>query len=221
MDFTSDVVGDTKEIAFTKGLAGDKIELVDYTNPSTPNVLLNVTGTEQEILDSKVSVKYDATTKKVIFTKKGYAGYSNPNLRLNALFVGPTDADKIVKESILLTLVNAVGFEILPGKGSLNFGDFFPGDTKFAENLIEFKNPNNHNIKVELDTNNKEEIYKVGVPATETTTINLKELQVKDLKATPTTKRNSFKISGKAVTKATTEPGEYSGSLDVIITIIP
>ena len=74
---------------------------------------------------------------------------------------------------------------------------------------------------MKLDPNNKEEIHKVGALITETTTINLKELQVKDLKATPATKRNSFKISGKAITKATTAPGEYRGSLDVIITIIP
>jgi hypothetical protein len=209
-----DTINGTTEF---EALDNDKVELWNGTAslfPPTTTISTLISGIE--IQDSQVSVKYDVSSKKLIFTKIGFKDYSNSNLKLNFL-----RANGLLTRTISLTVKNKVGFEILPGKGSLNFGDFFPGDTKFAENLIEFKNPNNHNIKVELDTNNKEEIYKVGVPATETTTINLKELQVKDLKATSTTKRNSFKISGKAVTKATTEPGEYRGSLDVLITIIP
>ena len=200
-----------------EALDDDKVELWNGTTslfPPTTTISTLISGIE--IQDSQVSVKYDVSTKKLIFTKIGFKDYDNDKLKLNFLKAGG-----ILTRSISLTVKNKVGFEILPGKGSLNFGDFFPGDTKFAENLIEFKNPNNHNITVKLDPNNKEEIYKVGALITETTTINLKELQVKDLKATPATKRNSFKISGKAITKATTAPGEYRGSLDVIITIIP
>ena len=117
-------------------------------------------------------------------------------------------------------VINKVGFEILPGKGVLDFGDFFPGDTKKAESLIEFKNPNGAKIDVSLNPTNTEKMFKVGAKITPDTTIPLSNIQIKDLK-TESNNTNSFRISGEAKTTPKTEIGEYKGELEVIITVIP
>ena len=117
-------------------------------------------------------------------------------------------------------VINKVGFEILPGKGALDFGDFFPGDIKKSESLIEFKNPNGAKIDVSLNPTNTEKMFKVGVNITPDTTIPLSNIQIKDLK-TESNNTNSFRISGEAKTTPKTEIGEYKGELEVIITVIP
>ncbi|WP_297597280.1 hypothetical protein [uncultured Cetobacterium sp.] len=111
-------------------------------------------------------------------------------------------------------------FEILPGKGKLDFGDFFPGDIKKAESLIEFKNPTNAKILIDLSSTNNNNMYRQNSGITSQTTIPLKNIQVKDLKSN-SGNVNSFKILGEAITTKDTESGEYKGILDVIITVIP
>ena len=218
IDFSDAKKGDTiKGTTPFASLDEHRVELWDGTTSLFPAGTTIATLREGiDIPEAGVSVKYDLNTDNLIYTKIGFKDYSKSNLKLNFLHSGG-----MLLRTIYLTVKNKSGFEILPGKGSLNFGDFFPGDVKIAENIIEFKNPNNSKITIQLDTNSKEEIYKVGVPITPTTTIPLRNLKVKDLKPTLDTINNSFKISGEAVTKSDTEAGTYKGSLDVTIIIIP
>lgn len=116
--------------------------------------------------------------------------------------------------------INKTGFEILPDKGKMDFGDFIPGDTKKTESLIEFKNPNGAKINVTLNPVNIEKMFKVDAQITPNTTIPLSNLQITNLQ-NGANNTNNFKISGVATTTIDTIPGKYKGELEVIITIIP
>lgn len=168
-----------------------------------------------ELPDSGIKIYYDSSQKKLKFEKIGYKDYSNENLVLEL-----RSKENLLLRVISLKLYNKVGFEILPGKGMLEFGHFIPGDFKRAESLIEFKNLGGAKISVDLNPLNDKNMYKLGVPIEPNTTIPLSNIQIKDLK-NGINNTNNFKISGEAKTTKNTEVGEYKGKLDVIITIIP
>ncbi|MGL5245111.1 MAG: hypothetical protein ACRC7R_08070, partial [Sarcina sp.] len=130
-----------------------------------------------ELPDSGVKIIYDATEKKLKFEKIGYKDYSNENLVIEL-----RSKDNLLLRTISLKLYNKVGFEILPGRGVLDFGHFMPGDFKRAESLIEFKNPSGAKISVDLNPINNQNMYKLGVPIAPNTTIPLSNIQIKDLK---------------------------------------
>lgn len=175
---------------------------------------------KQDILEAGVNIRYNhdtvqnANKNQFEFEKVRGIDY-NKTLQLEIYMPN----GRLVY-CINFNIINKAGFEILPGKGVLDFGDFFPGDIKKSESLIEFKNPNGAKIDVSLNPTNTEKMFKVGVNITPDTTIPLSNIQIKDLK-TESNHTNSFRISGEAKTTPKTEIGEYKGELEVIITVIP
>lgn len=198
----------------------NKLILKDGTRKILETTFEELTRTKNEILEAGVSIKYnygslqDVHKNQFEFEKIKGINY-NKTLKLEIY----TSNGQLLYY-IDFKIINKAGFEILPGKGKLDFGDFFPGDVKRAENLIEFKNPNNANINISLSPTNKYKMFKKGATISPNTTILLNDLQIKELKK-GANNTNNFKISGMAITTKDTLPGEYSGELDVIVTIIP
>lgn len=198
----------------------NKVVLKDGNREIFTTTFEELTKTKKEILEAGVSIKYNYGTVQDInrnqfeFEKIKGVNY-NKTLRLEI----QTSKGQLLYY-IEFNILNKVSFEILPGKGVLDFGSFFPGDIKKAESLIEFRNPNNANINISLSSNNNNKMFKKGVPISRDTTILLSDLEVKDLKL-GNNNTNNFKISGTATTTKNTASGEYLGELEVIITIIP
>ncbi len=198
----------------------NKLILKDGSRKILETTFEELTKRKKEILEAGISIKYNYGTVQDInrnqfeFEKIKGVNY-NKTLRLEV----HTSNGQLLYY-IDFNIINKVGFEILPGKGKLDFGGFFPGDVKRAESLIEFKNPNNANINISLSPTNNYKMFKKGASISPNTTILLNDLQIKDLKKGANS-TNNFKISGIATTTKDTLPGEYSGELDVIITIVP
>ncbi|MGL5277744.1 MAG: hypothetical protein ACRC8M_01505 [Cetobacterium sp.] len=204
------ILGDTQ----FEALDSNKIILKD-----SGNIILSKTISELkkgvELPDTGVKITYDSVKRNLKYEKVGYKDYSNENLTLEVRSEG-----NLLIRVITLKLYNKIGFEILPDKGTLDFGHFMPGDFKRAESLIEFKNPSGAKISVDLNPANNKNMYRAGLEITSNRTIPLSNIQIKDLKK-GINNTNSFKISGEAKTTKNTEAGDYKGELDVIITIIP
>lgn len=196
----------------------NKLVLKDGNKTLFETTFEELTKTKKEISEAGVSIKYnsaqDANKNQFEFEKVKGVNY-NKTLRLEIYTSGGQ-----LLYYIDFNIINKVVFEILPGKGVLDFGDFFPGDIKKSESLIEFKNPNGAKIDVSLNPTNTEKMFKVGAKITPNTTIPLSNIQIKDLK-TESNNINSFRISGEAKTTPKTEIGQYKGELDVIVTVIP
>lgn len=198
----------------------NKLILKDGSRKILETTFEELTKTKKEISEAGINIKYnygssqDINRNQFEFEKTKGINY-NKTLRLEV----HTSNGQLLYY-IDFNIINKVGFEILPGKGKLDFGDFFPGDVKKAESLIEFKNPNNANINISLSPTNNYKMFKKGTSISPNTTILLNDLQIKDLKKGANS-TNNFKISGIATTTKDTLPGEYSGELDVIITIVP
>lgn len=198
----------------------NRLILKDGTRKILETTFEKLTKAKKEISEAGVSIKYnygssqDINRNQFEFEKIKNINYDK-TLRLEI----HTSKGQLLYY-IDFNIINKVGFEILPGKGKLDFGDFFPGDVKRAESLIEFKNPNNANINISLSPTNNYKMFKKGASISPNTTILLNDLQIKDLKKGANS-TNNFKISGIATTTKDTLPGEYSGELDVIITIVP
>ena len=199
----------------------NKLILKDGTRKILETTFEELTKTKQEITEAGVSIKYnygsiqDIHKNQFEFEKIKNIDYDKV-LRLEVY-----TSSGLLLYYIDFNIINKVGFEILPGKGTLEFGDFFPGDFRSAASLIEFKNPTGAKLEITLDTvNNKNEMYKTTAAAiTDNTKIPLTNVRISDFKGTGNI--NSFIISGDAKTTETTETGIYKGELNVIITIIP
>lgn len=198
----------------------NKLILKDGTRKILETTFEELTKTKKEISEAGINIKYnygssqDINRSQFEFEKIKSINYDK-TLRLEI----HTSNGQLLYY-INFRIINKVGFEILPGKGKLDFGDFFPGDVKRAESLIEFKNPNNANINISLSPTNDYKMFKKGASISPNTTILLNNLQIKDLKKGANS-TNNFKISGIATTTKDTISGEYSGELDIIITIVP
>lgn len=198
----------------------NKLILKDGTRKILETTFEELTKAKKEISEAGVSIKYnygspqDINRNQFEFEKIKEINY-NKTLRLEI----HTSNGQLLYY-IDFKIINKVEFEILPEKGKLDFGYFFPGDVKKAESLIEFKNPNNANINISLSPTNNYKMFKKGASISPNTIILLNDLQIKDLKKGANS-TNNFKISGIATTTKDTLPGEYSGELDVIITIVP
>ncbi|MGL4688250.1 MAG: hypothetical protein ACRCVS_06120, partial [Fusobacteriaceae bacterium] len=151
-----------------------------------------------EIPDSGVKVLYDGT--RLIFKKTAYKDYTRDDLKIEFRTVGG-----LLIRSITLKLKNDFGFEILPEKGELEFGDMFPGDFRHAGNKIEFKNPGLLDISMKLNPKNVEKMFKVGSVHTANTTIPLSKIKIGTFERRG--KIETFIITGDAKTSATTEVG--------------
>lgn len=198
----------------------NKLILKDGNKKLFETTFEELTKTKQEISEAGVNIKYnygsvqDVNKNQFEFEKIKGVNY-NKTLRLEIYTSGGQ-----LLYYINFNIINKVGFEILPDKGVLDFGYFFPGDIKKSESLIEFKNPNGAKIDVSLNPTSIEKMFKVGANRDSNTTIPLSNIQIKDLK-TESNNTNSFRISGEAKTTPKTEIGKYKGEIEVIITVIP
>lgn len=116
------------------------------------------------------------------------------------------------------TIENTI-FEVLTDQGTLDFGDFFPGDVKYTADTIKFLNFNEASININIQSTaymTKESLNGVK----EDQKIELKDLKVDKLN-TANKYENSFRIRGGAYTTPTTEPGTYRGEVRVNVTIKP
>lgn len=120
-----------------------------------------------------------------------------------------------------LTVINSKDFSIIDD-GGINFGDFFPGDIKQGETKIKLQNSQGANISI-TSSNNKNEMVKIGSKKNINTTIPIKNILIKKEKDffDKDGKVDTFKLSAVAETNKNTEVGEYKGTLDLTITIVP
>lgn len=206
---------------------------------STPNPTIEFN------LNNKIEI-YDKVTNSVVYKGTGESlqnigwkneefgatlKYSNSNGGFVVNKFKNIDYDKkfimyiksingVVLRTVNLHLINSDGFEIIDGHGKLDFGDFFSGDIKQAEDIIRFKDIHNAKINIEMESPTTE-MSKLDVSSpTADQKIQVRKLEAYDLN-TQNKNENHFKIKGEAVTTPTTEVGKYRGTAEVIITIIP
>lgn len=157
-------------------------------------------------------LKYNINSSKLVVTRdKGEFLDKNYTLLIKE------NGLKIRK--IEVTLKNKLSFEII-GEAKLDFGDFFQGDIKYAENIIKFKNNEKAKIQVELKSTTGEMTLNGMATSEINKKVQLSEFKIFDLN-TKDSNENSFRIRGRAESTPTTEVGEYKGLMEVIITILP
>ncbi|MGL5208417.1 hypothetical protein, partial [Cetobacterium sp.] len=203
-------------------------KLFDWTsqlpNGNTPIVTkLKITKNNEESKEKVIEignrVEIEFTDNKIGIDRNGLfihklSSKSEPVNYLIEAYYG-----EILLGKLNLKVENGHGFSIIDGD-RIDFGDFFPGDSKEVSTIIEIKNPLEANIDIKLSDTSRNEMYKSGVKINSNTTIPIKNINVVELN-TIGKDINSFKISATAVTTKDTVVGEYSGEIEVTITIIP
>ena len=159
-----------------------------------------------------LTLKYDINSSKLVVTRD-----KGEFLDKNYTLIIKENGLKI--REVKVTLKNRLSFEII-GEAKLDFGDFFQGDIKYAENIIKFKNNEKAKIQVELKSTTGEMTLNGMATSEINKKVQLSEFKIFDLN-TKDSNENSFRIRGRAESTPTTEVGEYKGLMEVIITILP
>ena len=120
--------------------------------------------------------------------------------------------DKILEIfKVELIIPEVINFELISGNDSLNFGDVAQNTTKKGEALIKIKNIGNRNIKTTIKTNK-------GLISSDTSIV----LPIENLEISNNTTSNNvtnFILSGEISPKLQHNSGEYTGIIEVDITI--
>jgi|GEM_PF-1827299 len=159
-----------------------------------------------------LTLKYDINSSKLVVTRD-----KGEFLDKSYILIIKENGLKI--REVKVTLKNRLSFEII-GEAKLDFGDFFQGDIKYAENIIKFKNNEKAKIQVELKSTTGEMTLNGMATSEINKKVQLSEFKIFDLN-TKDSNENSFRIRGRAESTPTTEVGEYKGLMEVIITILP
>lgn len=117
-------------------------------------------------------------------------------------------------------VVNGCSFTI-DEKGDLNFGEFIPGQTKTAQTKITFTKSNDVRVDLSLSKDSKNQMVKDGSEENKNTIIPIDEIAIKEEGQNSKSLTHSYILSATAKTNKETEKGKYSGTLDLIITVVP